>query len=92
MVTDERYYTKRKGLFNTMRELTNSLYMSLKCHYKGQVNKALYQLDLAFQKPVAIGEHPKIVEDCIVLIKQLAEAEEALETLEKNFGMYRETS
>ena len=75
-----------------MRELTNSLYMSLKCHYKGQVNKALYQLDLAFQKPVAIGEHPKIVEDCIVLIKELSEAEEALETLEKNFGVYREAS
>jgi hypothetical protein len=75
-----------------MRELTNSLYMSLRCHYKGQVNKALYQLDLAFQKPVAIGEHPKIVDDCIILIKELSEAEEALETLEKNFGMYRETS
>ena len=75
-----------------MRELTNSLYMSLRCHYKGQVNKALYQLDFAFQKPVAIGEHPKIVDDCIVLIKELSEAEEALETLEKNFGMYRETS
>ena len=75
-----------------MRELTNSLYMSLKCHYKGQVNKALYQLDLAFQKPVAIGEHPKIVDDCIVLIKELSEAEEALETFEKNFGIYHERS
>ena len=75
-----------------MRELTNSLYMSLKCHYKGQVIKALYQLDLAFQKPVAIGEHPKIVDDCIVLIKELSEAEEALETLEKNFGIYHERS
>ena len=75
-----------------MRELTNSLYMSLKCHYKGQANKALYQLDLAFQKPVAIGEHPKIVEDTVVLIKQLAEAEEALETLDKNFGAYNDRS
>ncbi len=75
-----------------MRELTNSLYMSLKCHYKGQANKALYQLDLAFQKPVAIGEHPKIVEDCITLIKELSEAEEALETLEKNFGIYKEAN
>ena len=54
-----------------MRELTNTLYKSLRCHYKAEVNKALYQLDLAFQKPVAIGEHPKIVEDCIVLIKEL---------------------
>ena len=75
-----------------MRELTNSLYMSLKCHYKGKVNKALYQLDLAFQKPIAIGEHPKIVDDCIILIKELSEAEEALETLEKNFGVYREAN
>ena len=75
-----------------MRELTNTLYKSLRCHYKAEVNKALYQLDLAFQKPVAIGEHPKIVDDCIVLIKELSDAEEALETLEKNFGMYRETS
>ena len=75
-----------------MRELTNTLYMSLRCHYKSQVNKALYQLDLAFQKPVAIGEHPKLVDDCVILIKQLAEAEEALETLEKNFGIYKERS
>ena len=72
-----------------MRELTNTLYMSLRCHYKSQVNKALYQLDLAFQKPVAIGEHPKLVDDCVILIKQLSEAEEALETLEKNFGIYK---
>jgi hypothetical protein len=73
-----------------MRELTNTLYKSLRCHYKAEANKALYQLDLAFQKPVAIGEHPKIVEDSIVLIKQLAEAEEALEALENNFGAYNE--
>ena len=75
-----------------MRELSDTLYKSLRCHYKAEVNRALYQLDLAFQKPVAIGEHPKIVDDCIVLIKELSEAEEALETLEKNFGMYKETS
>ena len=71
-----------------MRELTTTLVKSLRSHYEAEVNKALYQLDLAFQKPVAIGEHPKIVEDCIVLIKQLSEAEESLETLQKNFGAY----
>ena len=70
------------------RELSYTLFKALRCHYKSKVNEILYQLDLAFQKPVAIGEHPKIVEDCIVLIKQLSEAEEALETLEKNFGAY----
>ena len=75
-----------------MRELTTTLIKSLRSHYEAEVNKALYQLDLAFQKPVAIGEHPKIVEDCIVLLKQLAEAEEALEILEKNFGIYKEAN
>ena len=70
------------------RELSYTLFKSLRCHYKAEINKALYQLDLAFQNPVAIGEHPKIVQDCIVLIKQLSEAEEALETLQKNFGAY----
>jgi len=69
-----------------MRELDKTLFKSLRCHYKAEVNKALYHLDLSFQTPIAVGEHPKIVDDCIVLLKQLAEAEEALETLEKNFG------
>ena len=73
-----------------MRELTQTLYKAVRSHYEGERSKFLYQLDLAFQKPVAIGEHPKIVEDTVVLIKQLAEAEEALETLDKNFGAYNE--
>ena len=69
-----------------MRDLTKTLYKALRCHYKSEINKNLYHLDLAFQNPVAIGEHPKIVDDSIVLIKQLADAEEGLETLDRNFG------
>ena len=42
----------------------------------------MYQMNLAFQNPVAVGEHPKIVDDCVELIKQISEAEEALESLE----------
>tara|TARA_E500000178_G_scaffold267468_1_gene264959 strand:+ start:2034 stop:2261 length:228 start_codon:yes stop_codon:yes gene_type:complete len=75
-----------------MRELTSTLYGAIRAHYEGERTKALYQLDLAFQKPVAIGEHPKIVEDSIALVKQLAEAEEALQTLENNFGAYNDRS
>ena len=74
------------------RELNYTLYKAIHAHYEGERTKALYQLDFAFQKPVAKGEHPKIVEDCIVLLKQLAEAEEALEILEKNFGIYKEAN
>ena len=50
MVTNERYNTKRKGLFNTMtRELNYTLYKAIHAHYEGERTKALYQLDLAFQ-------------------------------------------
>ena len=45
MVTDERYNTKRKGLFNTMRELTQTLYKAVRSHYEGERSKFLYQLD-----------------------------------------------
>ena len=69
-----------------MRKLNYTLYKAMQAYYEGERTKALYQLDLAFQNPVAIGEHPKIVDDSVVLLKQLSEAEEALERLEKNFG------
>ena len=67
-------------------KLKQNLYNAILKHYQSQKETALYQLNLAFENPVAVGEHPKIVDDCILLLKQLAEAEEALETLEKNFG------
>ena len=56
-----------------MRELNNTLYKAIKAYYEGERSKALQQLDLAFQNPVAIGEHPKILDDSIVLLKQLSE-------------------
>ena len=63
---------------------------ALEDRYNAQISEAEATLKIYLEKPVAIGEHPKIVEDSVVLIKQLAEAEEALETLEKNFGVYEE--
>ena len=67
-----------------MRKLNYTLYKAMQAYYEGERTKALYQLDLAFQNPVAIGD------DSVVLLKQLSEAEEALERLEKNFGDFND--
>jgi|TARA_R110000824_G_scaffold107395_2_gene253667 hypothetical protein len=66
--------------------LTKGLYDAIQANFVAQRDKAMYQMHLAFQNPVAVGEHPKIVEDCLELLKQISEAEEALESLEANFG------
>ena len=44
------------------------------------------------QNPFQIILLYHLKEDTVVLIKQLAEAEEALETLDKNFGAYNDRS
>ena len=69
-----------------MKNLKNSLYTALVGEFEAQKNKALYNMNLAFQNPVAVGEHPKIVDDCIILVNQIAEADEAIEALNNYFG------
>ena len=69
-----------------MKNLKNSLYTALVGEFEAKKNKALYNMNLAFQNPVAVGEHPKIVDDCIILVKQIAEADEAIEALNNYFG------
>ena len=67
-------------------KLKQNLYNAILKHYQSQKETALYQLNLAFKNPVAVGEHPKIVEDSIVLIRTISEADEAIEALNSYFG------
>ena len=68
--------------------LYNQLYNALQNHFESQKNKALFQLELGFQKPVAVGEHPTLVDDMVKLLEQLTNAEECLVSLEDNLGKY----
>ena len=67
-------------------KLKQNLYNAILMHYQSQKETALYQLNLAFENPVAVGEHPKIVEDSIVLIRTISEADEAIDALNSYFG------
>ena len=45
--------------------LKQNLYTALHDHYIAKRNKAVFQMNLAFEKPVAVGDHPQIVDDCV---------------------------
>ena len=70
--------------------LSISLYDALQRHYEAKHSKAKFQLDLAFRRSVAIGDHPQIVDDSIKLIDEMAAAEEALTVLTKHYGRYND--
>jgi methylaspartate ammonia-lyase len=66
--------------------LKQNLYTALHDHYIAKRNKAIFQMNLAFEKPVAVGDHPQIVDDCIKLVDEIATADESLEVLKDYFG------
>tara|TARA_R100000900_G_scaffold142493_1_gene124383 strand:- start:1185 stop:1406 length:222 start_codon:yes stop_codon:yes gene_type:complete len=69
-----------------MNTLKQNLYQALYNHYQAKKDKAMFQLNLSFQNPVAIGEHPQLVDDCIKLVDEVASADESIQTLESYFG------
>ncbi len=73
---------------NTMRSknMSNRLYSALRARYKAQIIEAEADALNFFENPVAVAEHPHMVDTMDILISKLSEAEDKLETLELNFG------
>ena len=69
-----------------MNTLKRDLYRALYTNQQAKKDKALFQLNLAFENPVAIGEHPQLVDDCIKLIDDVAAADESIQTLTSYYG------
>ena len=61
-------------------------YRALYANYQAKKDKALFQLNLSFENPVAVGEHPQLVDDCIKLVDDISAADESLETLASYYG------
>jgi|TARA_R110000824_G_C15140284_1_gene669943 hypothetical protein len=66
--------------------LKNLKYNALLKHFEAERDRCLYQLNLSFENPVAVGEHPTLLEDDKKLIGELAHAEECIDSLEINFN------
>ena len=53
--------------------------------FEANRQEALATLDLYLHNSVAIGDHPNVVEEVVTATKTLAEAEEAIASLQRNF-------
>tara|TARA_R100000808_G_C2108623_1_gene123402 strand:- start:630 stop:866 length:237 start_codon:yes stop_codon:yes gene_type:complete len=64
---------------------TKLLYKALISHYKAQKDEARAVLEVYFNNSVGIGEHSDIMNELKKWTSKLAEAEEAIDSLKKNF-------
>ena len=66
----------------------NKLLQAAKDKYKAKRSEALAHLDILFNKPVGIGEHTDIMTEIEKWIDIVAQSEENLNMLTKNFDEY----
>ena len=65
-----------------MREL---FIEALQAKYKAEIKSAKATIEVYFQKPVGIGEHPQFVEEIDKQLEIIANAEEKLKTLKDHY-------
>ena len=61
--------------------MTKEIIEALQAKYVASKLEAVANLKNYVENPAGIGEHPNIVEECDKLVKQVASANEGLETL-----------
>jgi len=61
------------------------LYNALKSKYEAQKAEALATLDVYYKNAAGIGEHPQVVEEMAKQLESLANAEDCLESLKRNY-------
>ena len=64
----------------------NMLYKAALAHYEAKRLQALSSLEVFFNNPVGVAEHSDFLDEIKKWTSELAEAEECIEALKKNFG------
>ena len=78
------YWTDIKNKFR--RKQMNKLLKASRDKYEAQKSEALAHLEILFNKSVGIGEHTDILSEIDKWLDSLSQAEEKIDTLNKNFG------
>ena len=65
--------------------LTNQLMRATVSKFEAERHEALARVQLYLEAPVAVGEHPHLVGDLATAVADLAAAEEALDSIQRNF-------
>ena len=63
------------------------MYKATVASFQAQREEALAVLQLYFTSSVAVGDHPTHLQDIKTWVSKLAEAEDALACIEKNFAV-----
>jgi hypothetical protein len=63
--------------------MKNKLHKALISKYKAQRDESLATLEVYYNNPAGIGEHPQVVEEMSKQVEVLANAEDCLEQLKK---------
>ena len=65
--------------------IASQLLRATLAHFDAERQAALAVLDIYLHKPVGISDHPNILSEIITSTRKLAEAEDAISSLEKYF-------
>lgn len=65
--------------------LSNQLMNATLSRFEAERQEAIAIIGLYLNAAVGVGEHPNIVTELVTATKRLADAEEAMETLKRNF-------
>ena len=68
--------------------MKNFIYEALYKKYESQAAEALATLEIYFNNPAGIGEHPGIIEEMDTQMRKLSEAQDLMEKIELNFKQY----
>jgi len=67
------------------KQINVGFYEALKSHYEAQIKKHAATLELYLTDPLAVGDHPELLDIMKDQTRCLAEAEDSLSTLTKTF-------
>ncbi len=68
-----------------MDKIQSLLFKALRNRFEAERDEASATLEIYFSNPVGIGEHPQIVDEMAKQIEKLANAEDKLNTLTKEY-------
>ena len=68
-----------------MTSLSNQLMRATLARLEADRQEAIATIGLYLNAPVGVGEHPDLVSEIVAATKRLADAEEGMETLNRNF-------
>jgi hypothetical protein len=74
---------------HTIENMKSEIYRALELKYLAQQQEAVATLEVYFNRPAGIGEHPQIIEEMDKQVALAADAEDKLDYLKNHFAEYK---